>query len=206
MGNLRTRLIMSGKSILERGKETLEWIQREQVENGLGMVELTKVPDQNALRFLLRKCDVYEPQQGMIKSTAEPEDEKAGVTEFADNKPWVWRTPKLKKKGDVPEPYEFLSYPDWQVLSNEVAEALWTMGFADAPYLYNGNSYRKMAGGPLRRKMIGTYSKDGMLTELKFRNNRTNDEFSKFKSKINNIVTEYGRKSKRFQKYKFAMA
>jgi len=188
---------MSGKSMLERGKETLEWIQREQAANGLGMVKITKIPDQNALRFLLRKCDVYEPQQGMVKITAEPKDEKSGVSDFADNKPWVWRTPKPKKKGDVPEPYEFLSYPDWQVLSNEVAEALRTMGFADAPYLYDGYSYRKMAGGTLRRKMIGTYSKEGVLAELKFKDEMTDCELSKFEAKINNIIAEYRGKLKK---------
>ncbi len=58
---------MSEKSISERGKETLKWIQREQKTNGLGMVELDKVPDQAATRFLLRKGDVFEPQQGMVQ-------------------------------------------------------------------------------------------------------------------------------------------
>jgi len=187
---------MSGKSISEHGKETLKWIQREQRENGLGMVESTKVPDQNALRFLLRKSDVYEPQQGMIKSSVEPEDEESCISEFPDHKPWVWRTPKPKKKGDVPEPYEFLSYPDWNALSNAVAEALRTMGFADAPYLHDGYSYRKMAGGALRRKMIGTYSKEEMLAELKFKEDMTDEELAKFEANIDNVIGEYRGKSK----------
>jgi len=187
---------MSEKSISERGKETLKWIQREQRTNGLGMVELTKVPDQNTLRFLLRKGDLYEPQQGMIKSTEDPEDVESGISEFADRKPWVWRTPKPKKKGYVPEPYEFLSYPDWGALPNIVAEALRTMGFADAPYLHDGYSYRKMAGGALRRKMIGTYSKEEVLAELKFKEDMTDEELAKFEANIDNVIAEYRWKSK----------
>ena len=50
---------MSETSISERAKETLKWIQKEQKTNGLGMVESTNVPDQNALRYLLRAGDVY---------------------------------------------------------------------------------------------------------------------------------------------------
>ena len=69
---------MSEKSISERAKETLKWIQKEQKTNGEGMVESANVPDQNALRFLLRTGDVFEPQQGMIKSSAEPESEESG--------------------------------------------------------------------------------------------------------------------------------
>ena len=71
---------MSEKSISERAKETLNWIQKEQKANGEGMVESVKVPDQGALRFLLRQGDVYEPQQGMIKSSAEPESEESGTS------------------------------------------------------------------------------------------------------------------------------
>ena len=104
---------MSEKSISDRGKETLKWIQKEQKTNGLGMVDSAKVPDQGALRYLLRKGDVFEPQQGMMKSSVEPVDEES---EFPDHSPWIWRTPKPKSKKDVPEPYEFLPYPDWSVL------------------------------------------------------------------------------------------
>ena len=68
---------MSEKSISERAKETLKWIQKEQKTNGLGMVESANVPDQDALRFLLRVGDVFEPQQGMVKSSVEPEPEES---------------------------------------------------------------------------------------------------------------------------------
>ena len=44
---------MSEKSISERGKDTLKWIQKEQKANDLGMVKSAQVPDQDALRFLL---------------------------------------------------------------------------------------------------------------------------------------------------------
>ncbi len=184
---------MSEKSIQERGTETLKWIQREQKASGLGMVEVSKVPDQGALRFLLRRGDVFEPQQGMVKSSVEPEE--AGVG-FPDHKPWVWRTPKPKKKGDVPEPYEFLAYPDWDVLPSAVAEALRGMGFADAPFLYEGYSYRKMAGGALRRKMIGTLSKDELLAELKL--TCTDEEWTKVRQNIEDKVAEYRGKYKEF--------
>jgi hypothetical protein len=187
---------MSEKSILERGKETLKWIQKEQKANGLGMVELTKVPDQAAVRFLLRKGDVFEPQQGMVKSSAEPEPEESAASEFPDHKPWVWRTPKPKKKGDVPEPYEFLAYPDWEVLPSAVAEALRGMGFAGDPFLYEGYSYRKMAGGALRRKMIGSHSKEEMLAELKARENRTEEEWAEFEKQVDDKVAEYRGKYK----------
>lgn len=95
---------MSEKSISERSKETLKWIQREQLSNGLGMVESAKVPDQGALRCLLRSGDIYEPQQGMVKSSAEPESEESSTSEFPDHAPWVWRTPKPKKKATSPNP------------------------------------------------------------------------------------------------------
>jgi hypothetical protein len=179
------------KSIQERGKEMLKWIQSEQKASGLGMVEAVKVPDQGALRFLLRSGDVFEPQQGMIKSTAEPESEEQGVSEFPDHKPWVWRTPKPKKKGDVPEPYEFLPYPDWEVLPGAVAEALRGMGFADDPYLYEGFSYRKMAGGALRRKMVGTLSKEAMLAELKLTSPLSEEEWAKFVAHVEDVVAEF---------------
>ena len=187
---------MSEKSIQERGKETLKWIQKEQKTNGSGMVESTKIPDQNALRFLLRTGDVYEPQQGMIKSSSEPENEDANTSEFPDHKPWVWRTPKPKNKNDKPEPYEFLSYPDWEVLPSPVAEALRPMGFADDPYLYEGHSYRKMAGGALRRKMVGTHSKEAMLTELKLKDSRSEEEWTKFEQDLEDKIAEYKGKSK----------
>jgi len=188
---------MSENSISDRGKETLKWIQREQKRNGIDMVESASVPDQNALRFLLRKGDIYEPQQGMIKSTAEPEPEKSvDASGLVDHAPWVWRTPKPKRKGDLPEPYEFLAYPDWEILPSSVAEALRPMGFADDPYLYEGYSYRKIAGGALRRKMIGTHSKKAMLTELKLEDNRSEEELAKFGQEIDDKIAEYRGKSK----------
>jgi hypothetical protein len=181
---------MSEKSITERGKETLKWIQKEQEANGLGMVELIKIPDQAAVRFLLRRGDVFEPQQGMIKSSTEPEPEESG-TEFPDHKPWVWKTPKPKRKGDIPEPYEFLAYPDWEVLPSTVAEALRGMGFAGDPYLYEGYSYRKMAGGALRRKIIGSFSKDALLAELKLRENKSEEQWTEFEEELDGKIAEY---------------
>ncbi len=186
---------MSGKSISERGKETLKWIQREQKASGMGMVESGKVPDQGALLFLLRKGDVFEPQAGIVKSSMEPEPEESAATEFSDHKPWVWRTPKPKSKNDKPEPYEFLPYPDWDVLPSAVAEALRGMGFADGPYLFEGYSYRKMAGGALRRRMMGTHSKEVLLAELKL-TCRTDEEYAKFERDIDNAITEYKGKYK----------
>jgi hypothetical protein len=193
---------MSEKPIQERGKETLKWIQKEQKTSGLGMVESANVPDQNALRYLLRAGDVYEPQQGMIKSSAEPENEAdastSSASEFPDHKPWIWKTPKPKNKNDKPEPYEFLSYPDWGVLPNAVAEALRPMGFADAPYLYEGYSYRKMAGGALRRKMLGTHSKEALLAELKQKEDKSEEEWTKFKEDIDDKTAECKGKFKQF--------
>ena len=102
----------------------------------------------------------------------------------------------LRRKGDVPEPYEFLPYPDWEVLPSAVAEALRPMGFADDPYLYEGYSYRKMAGGALRRKMIGTHSKEGLLGELKL--TCSDEELSKVEKEIEGKVAEYKGKYKEF--------
>ena len=116
--------------------------------------------------------------------------------ELPDHAPWVWRTPKPKRKGDVPEPYEFLPYPDWEVLPSAVAEALRPMGFADGPYLYEGYSYRKMAGGALRRKMIGTHSKEGLLGELKL--TCSEEELSRVEKEIEGKVAEYKGKYKEF--------
>jgi hypothetical protein len=189
---------MSEKSISERGKETLKWIQKEQKTSG-GMVEFAKIPDQNAVRFLLRKGDVFEPEQGMIKSTVEPEPEgPAAEGELPDHAPWVWRTPKPKRKGDVPEPYEFLAYPDWSALPSAVAEALRSMGFADAPYLYEGYSYRKMAGGALRRKMLGPYSKEEMLAELQQKEVWSEAEWTKFEEDSTTLLQNAGVKANRF--------
>jgi hypothetical protein len=175
---------MSEKSISERGAETLKWIQEKQKANGLGMVDFDKIPDQAAARYLLRKGDVFEPQPGMIKSTSEPVDEDA---EFPDHKPWVWRTPKPKRKGDVPEPYEFLAYPDWTALPSVVAEALRGMGFSGAPFLYEGYSYRKMMGGALRRKMVGTHSKMALLAELEL-SGKSEAELAELKQKIEDAI------------------
>jgi hypothetical protein len=177
---------MSEKSISERGKETLAWIQKQQKANGLGMVEFDKIPDQGAVRFLLRCGDVFEPQAGMIKSMAEPVDEEG---EFPDHTPWVWRTPKPKRKGDVPEPYEFLAYPDWDAMPSAVAEALRGMGFSGAPYLYEGYSYRKMMGGALRRKMVGTHSKEELLAELRLMG-KSDEELAALKQKIEDTAIE----------------
>jgi len=189
---------MSEKSISEVRKETLKWIQREQKTNGVGMVEFASVPNQNALRYLLRTGDVFEPQEGMIKSSVEAENEELGSSGLPDHKPWVWRNPKPKSKNDHPEPYEFLSYPDWSVLPNAVAEALRPMGFADDPYLFEGYSYRKMAGGALRRKMVGTHSKDAMIADLKFRENRSEAEWAKFEEDLDDKIADYKGKSKQF--------
>jgi len=186
---------MSEKSISERSVETLKWIQKEQKANGLGMVELDTVPDQLAVRFLLRKGDVFEPQQGMIKSVTELETEGEATDAVQNSSPWIWRTPKPKKKGDVPEPYQFLPYPDWSVLPSAVAETLRGMGFSGAPFLYEGYSYRKMAGGALRRKMIGTHSKETLLSELKLMG-RTNEELTAIEQKIQTATADYRGKSK----------
>lgn len=188
---------MAEKSIQERGKETLKWIQREQKASGLGMIDSSKVPDQGALRFLLRLGDVFEPQQGMIKSSVEPEPEDSATSEFPDHAPWVWKTPKPKRKGDVPEPYEFLAYSEWSVLPSAVAEALRGMGFAGDPYLFEGYSYRKMAGGALRRKMIGTHSKEELLAELK-PTCGSEEEWSELKQQIECKVAEYRGRYKEF--------
>jgi hypothetical protein len=189
---------MSEKSISELGKETLKWIQREQKTNGVGMVEFASVPNQNALRYLLRTGDVFEPQEGMIKSSVEPENEELGSSGLPDHKPWVWKTPKPKSKNDHPELYEFLPYPDWEVLPSAVAEALRGMGFADDPYLYEGYSYRKMAGGALRRKMVGTHSKEAMIADLKLRENRSEAGWAKFEADLDGKIAEYKGKYKQF--------
>ena len=189
---------MPEKTIQERAKETLKWIQKEQQTGGLGMVEFAKVPDQGAARYLLRAGDIFEPQAGMVKSTAEPEPEQPagaeGESGLPNHAPWVWKTPKPKRKGDVPEPYEFLAYPDWSVLPSAVAEALRGMGFAGEPYLYEGYSYRKMMGGALRRKMIGTHSKEGLIGELKL--TCSGDEIAKLEQEIECKVEEYRGKYK----------
>jgi len=177
----------------------LKWIQKEQKTNGIGMVESSKVPDQSALRFLLRSGDVFEPQEGMIKSAVEPESEESAVaSEFPDHKPWVWKTPKPKSKNDKPEPYEFLSYPEWDVLPSVVAEGLRGMGFADAPFLFEGFSYRKMAGGALRRRMVGKYSKEEMLAELRLRDNRSDGEWVEFVRDLGDKILDYKGKYKQF--------
>ncbi len=185
---------MSEKSITERGKETLKWIQNKQRTSG-GMVEIAKIPDQNAVRFLLRKGDVFEPEQGKIKSTVEPETEES-AGEFPNHAPWVWRTPKPKRKGDVPEPYEFLAYPDWSVLPSAVAEALRGMGFSGAPYLFEGYSYRKMMGGALRRKMLGPHSREELLAKLKQKEDWSEEEWAKFEADLDSSVAECRGKGK----------
>ncbi|MGD6807757.1 MAG: hypothetical protein ACQCN4_12465 [Candidatus Bathyarchaeia archaeon] len=190
---------MPEKSISERAKETLTWIQKQQKTSGLGMVEFCKIPDQNAARYLLRLGDVFEPQPGMIKSAAEPLSEEAADSEFPDHSPWVWKTPKPKNKNDKPEPYEFLAYQDWNVLPSVVAEALRGMGFSGDPFLYEGYSYRKMAGGALRRKMIGTFSKEALLAELKL-SCSSEEEWAKMKQEIEDKVAEYRGKYKEFPK------
>lgn len=191
---------MSEKSISERGKDTLNWIQKEQKANDLGMVKSAQVPDQDALRFLLRKGDVFEPLQGMIKTSIEPQNESAsGFSGLIDNKPWIWRTPKPKSKNDKPEPYEFLPYPEFSILPSAVSEALRGMGFSGDPYLYEGYSYRKMAGGALRRKMIGKYSREEMFAELKLIESDVTDEaWDKFEQEINDKIAEYKGKYKQF--------
>jgi hypothetical protein len=189
---------VSEKSISERAKDTLVWIQKQQQKNGLGMVEFGKVPDQGAVRYLLRVGDVFEPQAGMIKSTVELEAEEL-EGEYPDHAPWVWRTPKPKRKGDVPEPYEFLAYPEWSVLPSAVAEGLRGMGFSGAPFLFEGYSYRKMAGGALRRKMIGKHSKAELLAELKL-TCKSEEEYAKLESKIEGAIKEYGGKRKEVSK------
>lgn len=190
-------ITVSEKSISERAKTTLSWIQQEQKTSGLGMVEATKVPDQAALRYLLRMGDIFEPQPGMVKSTAEPAPEQAeGDSEFPDHSPWVWRTPKPKSKKDKPEPYEFLAYADWTVLPSVVAEALRGMSFADDPFLYEGYSYRKMAGGALRRKMVGTHSKEELLAEFKLRKGISDEEYKQFTEKVDDVIAEYRGKYK----------
>jgi hypothetical protein len=194
---------MSEKSISERAKETLTWIQKEQKTSGLGMVEFAKVPDQGALRYLLRMGDVFEPQPGMVKSSVEPPAEEATsaageVSEFACHAPWVWKTPKPKSKKDKPEPYEFLAYPEWDILPSVVAEALRGMGFAGDPFLYEGYSYRKMAGGALRRKMIGTHSKEALLAEFKLTEGLSDAEYEKFDHTVANVIAQYRGKYKEF--------
>jgi hypothetical protein len=189
---------MTERSIADRAKETLKWIQATQTANGLGMVEFTKVSDQGALRFLLRKGDVFEPQEGMVKSTEEPEAEGSEFAKFPDHKPWVWKTPKPKKKGDLPEPYEFLGYPDWDAIPSAVAEALRNRGFAADPYLFEGFSYRKMAGGALRRKMIGTHSKEELLSALQHREEKSEDYWKEFEMELDGRVDEYRGKYKEF--------
>jgi hypothetical protein len=89
------------KTIQERSKETLKWIQKEQQNSGLGMVEFEKVPDQGAARYLLRSGDIFEPQAGMVKSTAEPEPEQPsgaaeGESGMPNHAPWVWKTPEAQ--------------------------------------------------------------------------------------------------------------
>ena len=79
-----------------------------------------------------------------------------------------------------------------------VAEALRGMGFADDPYLYEGYSYRKMAGGALRRKMVGTHSKEAMIADLKLRENRSEAGWAKFEADLDGKIAEYKGKYKQF--------
>ncbi len=80
------------------------------------------------------------------------------------------------------------------MLPSAVAEALRGMGFAGDPYLYEGYSYRKMAGGALRRKMIGTHSKEGLIGELKL--TCSEDEIARLTQEIESKVEAYRGKYK----------
>jgi hypothetical protein len=181
---------MPEKSISGRKKETLIWIQRQQKTNGLGMVEFSKIPDQNAASYLLRIGDVFEPQPGMIKSATELENEEADGPEFSNHFPWVWKTPKPKNKKNKPEPYEFLAYPDWNVLPSVIAETLRGMGFSGSPFLYEGYSYRKIGGGALRRKMIGSHSKEALIAELKLCEDKNDEDMAKLITAVEKTVAE----------------
>ena len=72
------------------------------------------------------------------------------------------------------------------------------MGFADDPYLYEGNSYRKMAGGALRRKMVGTHFKEAMIADLKYKENRSEAEWAKFEADLDGKIAEFKGKYKQF--------
>jgi len=84
------------------------------------------------------------------------------------------------------------------VLPSIVAEALRNMGFSGNPYLYQGYSYRKMAGGALRRKMIGRHSKEELLGELKLI--YSGKELAKIEKEIDSKISEFHGKYKEFPK------
>jgi citrate synthase len=55
-----------------------------------------------------------------------------------------------------------------------------------------------MAGGALRRKMIGNYSKERLLAELKLKESRTGEEWTQFEAELDEKVAEYRGKYKEY--------
>ena len=98
----------------------------------------SEIQDKAALNYLLSKGDLIEPLEGYIKPT------QTITTE------WEIRTPKPKRKGDTPIPYEFLSFSNLTSDFTEIAKKCREVGFG-VSVEKEGYNYKLIAGGIMRR-------------------------------------------------------
>ena len=106
------------------------------------MTKVSQIKDQKTLNKLLRDSEAFNPIEGWVLATNKV---------FKSPSIWETRTPKPKRKGDVPRPYEFLSFATIPEQYSKIAKECRTAGFGMKIPQIDGYEYSVIAGGIIRR-------------------------------------------------------
>jgi hypothetical protein len=116
--------------------------------------KIDEIVNQKILRKLLIDGKAFSPQEGYVVATtpltsenpqAESSKEAGGV--------WETRTPKPKRKGDVPIPYEFCSFTKFSELPSDILRITREVSFTEWVE-HEGYKYKRIGGGVMRRPII----------------------------------------------------
>ena len=118
------------------------------------LTKINEVADQKTLRKLLIEGNAYSPQEGYVVATTPltGQNESAPPQETGV---WETRTPKPKRKGDVPIPYEYCAFSNYAELPSDILKITRDVSFTEW-IEHDGYKYKRIAGGVMRRPITSS--------------------------------------------------
>lgn len=116
--------------------------------------KIGEVADQKTLRKLLIEGNAYSPQEGYVVATT-PLTGENETAPTKDTGVWETRTPKPKRKGDVPNPYEYCSFANYAELPSDILKITREVSFTEW-IEHDGYKYKRIAGGVMRRPITSS--------------------------------------------------
>jgi hypothetical protein len=112
--------------------------------------KIAEIGNQKILRKLLIDGKAFSPQEGYVVATTPLTSENPQAEPPKDSGVWEIRTPKPKRKGDVPIPYEFCPFTKFSELPSDILRITREVSFTEWVE-HEGFKYKRIGGGVMRR-------------------------------------------------------